>query len=402
MLKKRTDNAGRLLGKNEYQKPDGRYVFRYRNLAGETKYKYSWKLNDTDELPKGKRECKSLREKEEEINCEKIWEAKGLKVKDRIIVSELVDNYLAMRINVKESTKSGYKTVRIFLNADELGFQKIDRISIKDAKKWLMNLQAEGKGYSSIHTIRGVLRQAFQMAVEDGLLDRNPFDFKFDGAIFNDMKRIGALTALEEKRFLLYVRNDEYYKRYYDIFYLLLNTGMRISEMCGLCLCDIDFEQGYIEVCRTLNRYRKKYIVGSTKTRSGIRRIPMSKSVVASMKRIIRIRKKQIQTIQIKGSTELIFLDQRGVPLLPNMVEKYFQRCREKMKQDTGYDIYITPHICRHTFCSKMVREGMNPKMLQYIMGHSKIETTLGCYAHIDYDQAAKELAKIEKRQISG
>lgn len=114
MLKKRTDSFGRLLGRNEYQKNDGRYVFRYRNLTGETKYTYSWRLMDTDELPKGKRKYKSLREKEEEINCEKMWEAKGLKVTDRIVVSELVDNYLAFRINVKESTKAGYKQSESF------------------------------------------------------------------------------------------------------------------------------------------------------------------------------------------------------------------------------------------------------------------------------------------------
>ena len=401
MLTKRTDSFGRLLGKNEYQNNDGRYVFRYRNLAGETKYTYSWRLMDTDELPKGKRKCKSLREKEKEINCEKMWEAKGLKVTDRVTVSELVDNYLAFRINVKESTKAGYKTVRSFINADEFGLQKIDRISIKDAKKWLMKLQAEGRSYSTIHTIRGVLRPAFQMAVEDDLLDRNPFDFMFEGVVLNDMKRIGALTAPEEKRFLDFVRGDEYFKRHYDMFILLLNTGMRISEMCGLSVKDVNLEQGYIEVSRTLNRYGKKYIVGTTKTLSGIRRIPMSKVVRNSLGRILRIRKKLVQTIQVEGIDELIFIDRRGVPILPNMVEKYFQRCREKMKQITGADIYITPHVCRHTFCSKMIRKGINPKTLQYIMGHAKIETTLDCYTHIGYDQVAYEFAIIDKREIS-
>ena len=402
MLKKRTDSFGRLLGRNEYQKNDGRYVFRYRNLTGETKYTYSWRLMDTDELPKGKRKCKSLREKEEEINSEKMWEAKGLKVTDRVVVSELVDNYLSFRINVKESTKAGYKTVRKLLNADEFGFRKIDRISVKDAKEWLMKLQAEGRGYSSIHAVRGVLRPAFQMAVEDGLLDRNPFDFIFEGVVINDMKRIGALTALEEKWFLAFVHDDDHFKRHYDMFILLFETGIRISEMCGLGLNDVDFEQGFIEISKTLNRYGKRYVVSTTKTPSGFRRIPMSKNVRNSLGRIIRIRKKKVQKIQVEGIDDLVFIDGRGVPILPNMVEKYFQRCREKMKQATGRYIYVTPHVCRHTFCSKMVREGMHPKMLQYIMGHSKIETTLDCYTHIGYDQVAYEFAKIEKQQMPG
>ncbi len=127
----------------------------------------------------------------------------------------------------------------------------------------------------------------------------------------------------------------------------------------------------------------------------------MSKVVRNSLGRILRIRKKLVQTIQVEGIDELIFIDRRGVPILPNMVEKYFQRCREKMKQITGCDIYITPHVCRHTFCSKMIRKGINPKTLQYIMGHAKIETTLDCYTHIGYDQVAYEFAIIDKRQIS-
>ena len=113
-MKKRTDNLGRLLGRNEYQKNDGRYVFRYHNLAGETKYTYSWRLMDTDELPEGKRTCKSLREKEEKYIYERMnaLDHKG----GNMTVLELVKRYVSIQSKDKrETTCKGYRTQLNFM-----------------------------------------------------------------------------------------------------------------------------------------------------------------------------------------------------------------------------------------------------------------------------------------------
>ena len=76
--------------------------------------------------------------------------------------------------------------------------------------------------------------------------------------------------------------------------------------------------------------------------------------------------------------------------------EKYFQAIVRKY--NTIYKVQmptVTPHVCRHTFCSKMARSGMNPKMLQYIMGHSDISVTLNTYTHVDFDDAEREIQRI-------
>ena len=395
MIKERRDNKGRLLKTNEYQRADGRYVYRYKTAGGETRYLYSWRLIATDANPKSKRQCKPLREKEVEVQCEKLWVEKGLKVDERITVIELIKLYISIRTNVKPSTKCGYQTVKSLLEKEDFGTMKIDCIKMGDAKRWLISLQTNGKGYSTIHTIRGVVRQAFQMAVEDEKLERNPFDFKLDGVVIKDMTRRESLSTMEEALFMDFVRNDNYFGKYYDMFFVLFNTGIRIAELCGLCICDIDFECGYMVIRRTLNRFERKYVVGSTKTKSGFRKIPMSNDVEASMKRIMAVREKQIQTINIENGDEFLFIDNRGIPLLPNMVEKYFQRVREKIYEEKHIQIYVTPHICRHTFCTKMVREGMKPNVLQYIMGHSRIDTTLEYYAHVDIDMVSDEVNRI-------
>ena len=55
----------------------------------------------------------------------------------------------------------------------------------------------------------------------------------------------------------------------------------------------------------------------------------------------------------------------------------------------------ITPHICRHTYCSNMARTGMNPKTLQYLMGHSEIGVTLNTYTHLGLEDATNELKRV-------
>lgn len=86
-------------------------------------------------------------------------------------VLELVEKYLEQKRNVRPTTAAGYKTVVNVLKRDSFGSQKINHINTIDAKAWLIKLQSEdGKSYSSIHTIRGVVRPAFQMAYEADLI----------------------------------------------------------------------------------------------------------------------------------------------------------------------------------------------------------------------------------------
>ncbi len=74
----------------------------------------------------------------------------------------------------------------------------------------------------------------------------------------------------------------------------------------------------------------------------------------------------------------------------------YFQHIREKY--NSIYKVQmpkVTPHVCRHTFCSNMAKSGMNPKTLQYIMGHSDIGVTLNTYTHVQYEDAKKEMQNV-------
>lgn len=165
MSEKRKDKKGRVLRNGECQRKDGLYQYDYVDINGKSKCLYSWKLEATDPLPHGKRKCKSLREKEREVQraIDDGIQPNG----GQLTVVDLVQKYILQKKGVRESTKAGYKTVSNILKKEEFGAKRIDKVRLSDAKGWLIKLQEkDGKSYSSIHTIRGVLRPAFQMAVE--------------------------------------------------------------------------------------------------------------------------------------------------------------------------------------------------------------------------------------------
>lgn len=89
---------------------------------------------------------------------------------------------------------------------------------MSDAKEWLIKMQQiDGRGYSSIHTIRGVVRPAFQMAVDDDLLVKNPFEFQLNTVVVNDSVTREAITRQQERDFLEFVKNDKHFCKYYYI-----------------------------------------------------------------------------------------------------------------------------------------------------------------------------------------
>ena len=241
---KRRDNKGRVLQMGESQQDDGRYVYRYTTPTGKRKSVYSWRLTASDSTPAGRRYEKSLREKIKDIE-------KQLRLEvycEDLTVCELVDKYLMTKTGVKHNTRTGYKYVQNILAKEPFGQRKIASIKTSDAKIFLISMQDAGRGYSTICTVRGVLRPAFQMAADDDMIIKNPFQFELHTVVVNDSVKRDALTREQERKFLQFIAEDEHYSRYYDAFFILFKTGLRISEFCGLTIRDIDFKKNVIKV----------------------------------------------------------------------------------------------------------------------------------------------------------
>ena len=321
---KRRDKKGRILRNGESQRADGRYAFVYTDCFGKQKFLYSWKLESTDPLPVGRRPCQSLREKEKvilrDIND-------GITpYGDNLTVLELVKKYIGQKTGVRHNTRANYNFVINIIKKEKFGTLRIDKVKLSDAKAWLIKLQADGRGYSTIHSVRGVVRPAFQMVVDDDLIRKNPFEFQLCTVVVNDSVTREAITRKQEKKFLEFIKNDEHYKRYYDGMFILFKTGLRISEFCGLTLSDIDFEEKLISVDHQLQRTRDmQYIIEDTKTTSGTRTIPMTEEVYECFKRIIENRKKPKKEPAIDGYKGFLFLDKKDMPEVALHWEKHFE-----------------------------------------------------------------------------
>ena len=321
-------------------------------------------------------------------------------VNGQMTVCELVDRYLKTKTGVRQSTKQGYVTVQRLLAKEAFGKKTIRSVKTSDAKLFLIKLQQEdGKSYSSIHTIRGVLRPAFQMAVYDDILIKNPFGFQLAGVLVNDAVTREAITKDQMRKFLKFVHDDVVYCKYYEVVYILFHTGMRISEFCGLTLKDIDLENRTINIDHQLQRTSDmRYIIETTKTNAGTRVLPITENVAQMFQAIIEDRNAPKVEKAIDGYSRFLFYDDNGMPLVTmhwqhrfnHMVGRYNDIYRVQMPN-------ITPHVCRHTYCSNMAKSGMNPKTLQYLMGHSDISVTMNVYTHIGFDDAEEELKRMEE-----
>ncbi len=234
----------------------------------------------------------------------------------------------------------------IYRKKEAFAYKKVDDVKLSDAKIFLIKLQRDGRGYSSIHSIRGVLRPAFQMAVDDDLILKNPFGFELGTVLVNDSQKRQAVSPEDETKFLDFVKNDPHYNQYYDAFYILFKTGLRISEFCGLTVKDLDFKEDIINVNHQLQRTREmKYIIVSTKTTSGTRLLPMESDVKEAFLRILKNRRKPKREPMVDGYGGFLFLDKNGRPMVALHWEKYMQHAREKYNREHLSQLPpITPH----------------------------------------------------------
>lgn len=392
----RRDSKHRVLRRGESIRTNGKYQFKY-HVNGKPHFVYSWRLEPTDPQPVGTKPDLSLREKEKLIGYDLDNQLDPLG--KNITVNELVERYISTRTGAKNSTKMNYGFVKNLLKKQAFGDCKISRVKTSDAKLFLIKLQQEdNKRYSTIKTVRGVLRPAFQMAVDDDVLNKNPFGFELAGVVVNDSVTREAVTKDQMRKFLKFVHDDVVYCKYYEVVYILFHTGMRISEFCGLTLSDIDMENKIINIDHQLQRSSKmEYIIESTRTNAGTRKLPMTDDVAQCFRAIIEDREPPEHERIIDGYGGFLFTDKKGYPEVAmhwehrfkHMLNRYNEIYRVQMPK-------ITPHVCRHTYCSNMAKAGMNPKTLQYLMGHSDIGVTLNTYTHLGLEDAEGELKRME------
>lgn len=382
--KKRKDRKGRILKPGESQRENGTYQFRYTDVYGERQYVYAKTLDE-------------LREKEEEIN-------KALSCgidysKGDITVIELVERYLPIVGEVRYNTKVCHNFVLNLLKKEDFCYRKIRDIKISDAKAWILKLHSiNGYKRNTISSIKGVVKPAFEMAFQDNIIARNPFAFTMnDVHISDDSTKRKAMTKEEQEKFMSFIMNDKIYSKYYDECVILLETGIRVSELYGLTVNDIDFKNKVITVNHQLLKERNgRYFLSEPKTDAGNRLIPMTDVLYRTLKRVISNRITPKVEMIVDGHSGFLFLDRNQMPKVALHLQHAMKRALDKYnKANAEHLTKITPHVFRHTFCTNMALAKIGVKDLQYLMGHEDAETTLNVYSDNEFDSAKKAMGEI-------
>ena len=392
----RRDSKHRVLRRGESQRADGKYIFKWHD-NGKPKFLMSWRLEPTDKQPQGTKPTLSLREMEKQVSRD--LDSLLDPTCKNMTVKECVERYLATKVGVKPNTLANYNFVKNLMEKEDFYGRKIREIKVSDAKLFLIKLQQDGKRHSTVKTIRGVLRPAFQMAMDDDILVKNPFNFELVGVLVNDSVTREAITKEQMRKFLKFVHDDNVFCKYYEVVFILFHTGMRISEFCGLTISDLDMEKHIVTIDHQLQRDSKReYHIFPTKTNAGTRKLPMTQEVFEMFQAILEDRPIGLEEKMVDGHLGFLFRDKDGMPLVAmhwehrfnSMVHRYNEIYRVQMPN-------ITPHVCRHTYCSNMARAGMNPKTLQYLMGHSDISVTMNTYTHLGLDDARDEMIRLQE-----
>ena len=395
MSEKRRDSKNRILRSGESQRKDGRYAFKYTDAFGKPQFVYAWKLVPTDKTPAGKRDDISLREKIKEI--QKDLDDGIDTVGKKMTVCQLYAKQIRHHGNVRPNTVQGRNHLMGILEQDRFGAASIDSVKMSDAKEWALRMKEKGYSYKTISNYKRSLKAAFYTAIQDDCIRKNPFDFQISAVLEDDTNPKVPLTASQEKSLLDFILNDKIYRKYYDEIVILLGTGLRISELCGLTVSDLDFEERTITVDHQLLKSTETgYYVETPKTKSGIRQVPMSEKVAQALRNVLAHRR-SARLEEVGGYRDFVFLNQHGDPkvagnyqgMFRGLIRKYAKTQREPLPE------VMTPHTMRHTFCTNLANAGMNPKALQYIMGHSNITMTLNYYAHATFDSAKAEMERL-------
>lgn len=416
MAKERRDTKNRLLWKGEYQNSDGRYMYRYTDIKGTPRFVYSWTLTQSDRAPKGKQPGICLRELEKEIAKDLQDEIDSFNAR-KTTLNAFWEDYISDKKELKKSTRSNYKYMYDKYVRNELGNKRLTDIKYSMIKKFYNSLLENGFKPNSMEIIHTILHPVFAIAVRDGYIRLNPTD-----GVMTEIKKSHAwekpkrhaLTEQQQEAFVNYVREHKIYNHWLLLFTVLLGTGCRVGEVTGLRWQDCDFQNNIIEINHSLiyrpeeDTRKSVFHITTPKTKSGAREVPMFAAVKKALleERLRQMREGFNQTV-IDGYSGFIFSNRYGSVMSAHNINRAIERIikdynieetelAKKQKRTPSLLPHFSVHNLRHTFCTRFCENEMNLKIIQEIMGHADISTTMDIYNEATREKKQESFANLE------
>lgn len=409
MAKARKDNRGRALRKGESQRTDNTYVYTYTDPFKKRRFVYA-------------RDLQTLREKEAGLMKDQL-DGLDVYVAGNVTLNYVFDRYMSTKYDLRRTTRFNYIYMYNRFVREGFGLRKIGEIKYSDVMFFYYYLMNEkGLQSNTLHNIHTFLHPAFQLAVRDGIIRTNPSD----GVMADIKRKTGknkgirhALTLEQQRAFMNYIANHPVYSRWHPLFTVLLGTGCRIGEIIGLRWEDLDFENRLISINHNITycaregakTLKPEYGVSLPKTEAGIRTIPMMDAVYEAFKTEYERQKETgFNDAVIEGMTGFIFTNSYGDiqnahninMLIRRILEKYNAEEVINAQKESRLPVIIPHFSChhlRHTFCTRFCENETNIKVIQAVMGHANIATTMDIYAEVT-DTKKKEAIENLSRSI--
>ena len=395
----RKDNKGRNLKTGESQRPDGRYMYRYKDeITGKRVTIYDMDLA-------------SLREQEKKINKDIDDQLITDTSVKKLTVNGLFERYMATK-NIREKTKKDYWRTWNYRIKNTLGNIRVVDFKTSHVRTFFSGLSDEGLAHSTIKSMYALLNPAFNMAVEDGIIRKNPVTGTL-GDYGAAAKEKEALTLEQQEKLLKFVENSKVYKPHLPMMQIMFGACLRISETIGLTWSDVDMKNREIHVNGQLVYYEGEegycFHDSETKTDAGIRTIPMTQTVYDAFRKQkeLNLMLGLQSNVEIGRRSGFIFNTKHGRPIMPagvnsflkNIVNAYNKRetiLAENENREPELMPHISAHILRHTGCTRLGENNVNPKVMQYVMGHSDAKITMNIYNHIaEMTHVENEMSKM-------
>lgn len=405
----RYDNNRTRLKTGESQRPNGTYVYRWTAQDGKRNAVYAPTLE-------------TLREQEEQIIVDK---HDGIRAdKKHLTVNDMFDLWCQLKRGIKDSTFKNYIYMYELYVKPAFGQNRITLVKKSDVRKFYNSL-ADGKilKIATIDNVHNVLHQVFQVAVDDGIIRTNPTDkmlkeLKMSHGFEREKK--SALTIEQQKLFFDYMLSHPKDRHWYPIFYIMANTGMRVGEITGLRWNDIDLDEGIIRVNHTLVYYNHRdekgcyFSINTPKTKAGEREIPMTEGVKQAfiMEREYQQEAEIENRSHIDGYDDFIFVNRFGDVQnqcnLNKAIRRMMRDCNDEILEKYGADSnpVLLPrfscHILRHTFATRLCESGVNLKVIQDVLGHADVSTTMDIYVDVTNALKKREIAAFDDYMTTG
>ena len=409
MYKTRRDSKGRAFRKGEGIRKDGLYRYTYTDPCGKRKTLYA-------------RDLPELREKEKQVQRDRL-DGLDLYLSQKADINFVFDRYIATKRDLRVTTETSYRYTYDRYVREGFGKRRISSVRYSDVILFYHSILNRGLSVATVDNIHSVLCPTFQMAVRDMIIRVNPADGAL-GEIKRSKKNASgvkqALTYEQESAFLGYIENNPDEGRWVPLINVMFGTGCRIGEIIGLRWDDIDFKNNVIYVRRSISycpRYdrgrRAEYVIAEPKTQSGIRTIPMLTKVREALLKEQENQKffgyRCIQVVE--GVSGFVFCNRYGNLLNPSGVNKVIHRIvsdynsQEILQAAREHrEPLIVPqfscHITRHTFCSRLCENETNIKVIQSVMGHKDIQTTMDIYAEVSDTKKQESFLKLNEKNV--